>query len=53
MEDCYILNPDYIIKNDINKVILYSKAKVAAYSSAEWFSCIHPVQAMILSFFYL
>jgi radical SAM protein with 4Fe4S-binding SPASM domain len=47
----YILNPDYIYKNDVKRILLYTVSKPSGQSSKSWFSMIHPVQAMILSFF--
>lgn len=46
-----ILNPDYRFKNDIDRIVLYSGKHVQEYSSPEWISYIHPVQAMILGAF--
>jgi radical SAM protein with 4Fe4S-binding SPASM domain len=51
MNNAYILNPDYILKNDINRVILFSKKKIENKGTLGWLSYIHPVQAMIFSFF--
>ncbi len=47
----YVLNPDYIIKNDIDRVLLYSKNKVSNYSSVNKLCFLHPIQAEIFSFF--
>lgn len=46
-----IFNPDYHLKNDINRIILYSSQNKFNYSSPEWISFIHPVQAFILQSF--
>lgn len=47
----YVLNPDYVLRNDIHRVALYAKEKVNAYSSRNWNSFIHPTQAKLLCFF--
>jgi radical SAM protein with 4Fe4S-binding SPASM domain len=47
----FILNPDYIYRNDKHRVLLYTTSKTSGYSAKSWFGMIHPVQAMILSFF--
>lgn len=46
-----VLNPAYHLKNDIDRILLYSRKKTNNYSSAEWISTIHPMQAAILSLF--
>ena len=50
-KDYIILNPDYLLRNDTDRIVLYSGKQVQEYSSSEWISYIHPVQAMILSIF--
>ena len=45
MDKIFVLNPDYIIRNDIKRVIL-TKADGEGVTTF-----IHPLQAMILSFF--
>lgn len=45
------LNPDYHLKNDIDRVVLYSHSHTASHSASKWISYIHPMQAVILSFF--
>lgn len=47
----YVLNPDYVLKNDHDKILLYSHRLVESYSQSNWSSFIHPVQAILLSFF--
>jgi radical SAM protein with 4Fe4S-binding SPASM domain len=47
----YILNPDYIFKNDNQRILVYTKSKTITDCSKGWLSMIHPLQAMILSFF--
>lgn len=46
----YQLNPDYLLRQDGNRVILYSKRELS-YGGEDWFTFIHPFQAMMLSFF--
>lgn len=47
----YILNPEYILKNDVNKILLYSKTRNTTDVKFDKVTFIHPVQAAILSFF--
>lgn len=47
----YILNPCYRLRNDIHRVVLFSKVVVDENSSPEWYTFIHPVQAGMFSFF--
>ncbi len=47
----FILNPDYHFKNDIDRIVIFSKNEVAPYSSAGWIGFIHPAQAIILALF--
>lgn len=47
----YVLNPDYSLKNDIHRVVLKSKLALNPKLSSSCKSFIHPVQAMIFSFF--
>lgn len=47
----YILNPNYDLRNDIYRVILFSRDRMNKSSSTNWSSFIHPVQAALLSFF--
>lgn len=51
MNDIIILNPDYYLKNDLKRIILYSKNNVSKQSNSNWMSFLHPLQATILSFF--
>ena len=50
MNATYVFNPDYVLKNDLDKILLYSQRE-AVGEVPLWASFIHPVQAMILSFF--
>lgn len=42
----YVLNPNYVFRNDKNRVLLYSKKP-----NESWKCYLHPIQAMALSFF--
>ncbi len=45
-----ILNPAYLLRQDGNRVIILSQNE-SDWGVREWFSYIHPYQAMLLSFF--
>lgn len=47
----YVLNPDYHLRNDGNRVLLYSKWQVDERSTGNWLSYIHPLQAGLLALF--
>ncbi|MCD8078850.1 MAG: radical SAM protein [Bacteroides sp.] len=47
----YVLNPDYVLKNDINRILLFTGKHPSNQGTPGWISYLHPVQAMILSFF--
>jgi radical SAM protein with 4Fe4S-binding SPASM domain len=51
MKTSYILNPDYTLKHDSNRVILYSKRHIKNGGANGWVSYLHPLQAMIFSLF--
>lgn len=51
MNDVYVLNPDYGLRNDIYRYILFSKTNRNEGTVNNWVSFIHPVHAVILSFF--
>lgn len=42
------LNPDYYLKWDVKRIILYSKTQCHHNSSNEWISFIHPLHAFII-----
>ncbi len=51
-EQLFVLNPDYNFKNDIKRsIIIANSFNQCEMSVSEWDSIIHPVQAMILSYF--
>lgn len=50
-DQVYVLNPDYVLRNDIHRIALYAKESVNVYSSRNWNSFIHPIQAKLFSFF--
>lgn len=47
----YILNPFYHLRNDIHRVVLFSKGGTDNLCSRNWCTFIHPLQAVFLSFF--
>ena len=47
----YILNPDYVIRNDTRRVVIFSKSKSNHLSAPNWESFLHPLHAQIFSFF--
>ena len=47
----YILNPHYHLKDDKHRVVLVSRGTDGKDCSPNWQSFIHPVQAVLLSFF--
>ena len=47
----YVLNPDYHLRNDGNRVLLYSKWRTDERSTGNWLSYIHPIQAGLLALF--
>lgn len=49
--DVYILNPHYYLRNDIRRILLYSKSQTDVRSCSNWYAFIHPLQAVMLSFF--
>lgn len=49
--DIIVLNPDYHLKNDKDRIVMYSKKQALYDNSKDWIGFIHPVQAMILGLF--
>lgn len=49
--EIYVLNPDYVLKNDITRVYLYSNLNIDNKYSSVTKTFIHPVQAMVFTFF--
>ncbi|MBS7348390.1 MAG: radical SAM protein [Muribaculaceae bacterium] len=47
----WILNPDYVFKNDTDRVCMFSKRNRSFDSTPDWIGYIHPHQAMILGMF--
>lgn len=47
----YVLNPSYQLRNDVYRVVLFSKVHSEDHCSKDWHTFIHPVQAAMLSFF--
>lgn len=51
MNDVYVLNPHYALRNDIHRFILFSKPAKDGNAPQNWMSFIHPAQAAMLSLF--
>lgn len=51
MNDVFVLNPHYGLRDDIYRYILFSKTNVDDEASNNWMSFIHPIHAVVLSFF--
>lgn len=51
MNDVYVLNPNYGLRDDIHRYVLFSKANIKGTVSRDWMSFIHPAHAAMLSFF--
>lgn len=49
--EIYILNPHYHLRNDTRRIVMFSKNRTDANSLSNWYSFIHPLQALMLSFF--
>lgn len=47
----YILNPCYVLRNDIHRIALFSIVDTGMNDSKDWLTFIHPIQAVMLSFF--
>ena len=50
-DDVYIFNPDYVMRNDLHRVIIFSKTNQNDLSVPNWESFLHPLHAQIFSFF--
>lgn len=51
VNDVYVLNPNYGLRDDIYRFILFSKTNIRGVASPDWMSFIHPAHAAMLSFF--
>ena len=51
MNKVYVLNPHYHLRHDIHRVALFSSAGTDTDCSRNWPTFIHPLQAVMLSFF--
>lgn len=51
MSDIYVLNPDYGLRDDIHRFILFSKPAANGSASQNWMSFIHPLHAAMLCLF--
>jgi len=49
--DVYVFNPDYVMRNDSHRVVIFSKNKSNYLSVSNWLSFLHPLHAQIFSFF--
>lgn len=50
-DEIYILNPHYHLRNDARRILLFSKFRTDGRSLNNWYAFIHPLQALMLSFF--
>jgi len=50
-KDVYVLNPDYVMKNDLHRIILFSGSRSNFLSVKNWESFLLPLHAKIFSFF--
>ena len=50
-EQIYVLNPCYVLRNDMHRIVLFSRIRIGVDCSKDWHSFIHPLQAVLLSFF--
>ena len=51
MNKVYVLNPHYHLRHDIHRVALFSSTGTDTDCSRNWHTFIHPLQAVMLSFF--
>lgn len=51
MNHIYVLNPCYVLRNDVHRIVLFSRGRPGVDCSKDWQSFIHPLQAILLSFF--
>ena len=49
--ETYIFNPDYVMRNDSHRIVLFSNDKTSKLSVPHWESFLHPLHAQIFSFF--
>ena len=49
--EVYLFNPDYIMQNDMTRILLFSRKRSNHLSVPRWGSFLHPVHAKIFSFF--
>ncbi len=51
-KELFVINPDYNFKHDVKRSIIIANSFAQCdQSNTKWHSFIHPIQAMILSFF--
>ena len=51
LDSVYVLNPHYRLRHDVHRVILYAKGGSVGDCSRNWCTFIHPLHAVLLSFF--
>lgn len=51
LDEVYVLNPYYRLRHDIHRSILYAKGGTDSVCSRNWCTFIHPLHAVLLSFF--
>ena len=51
LNEVYVLNPHYHLRHDTHRVVLFSSNRVNSDCSRNWHTLIHPLQAIMLSFF--
>ena len=49
--EVYIFNPDYIMQNDLSRILIFSRKPSNNISIPYWESFLHPIHAKIFSFF--
>ncbi len=49
--EVYVLNPDYIMRNDLHRIAVYAGERTCSLSLPDWASFLHPLHAKIFSFF--
>jgi radical SAM protein with 4Fe4S-binding SPASM domain len=49
--EVYIFNPDYVMQNDLSRILIFARKSANKLSIPNWKSFLHPVHAKIFSFF--
>ena len=50
-KEVYVFNPDYVMRNDSHRVVLFSGSRANGFSVSDWESFLLPLHAKIFSFF--